>query len=36
METLPEDPFETVKARVVGGDESQVFGSRGGEQEGVG
>ena len=25
METLAEDPFETVKARIVGGDERQVF-----------
>ena len=24
METFPEDPFETVKTRIVGGDESQV------------
>ena len=24
METFPEDPFETVKARIVGGDERQV------------
>ena len=23
METFPEDPFETVKARIVGGDERQ-------------
>ena len=30
METFPEDPFETVKARIVGGDERQVVGSRGG------
>ena len=26
METFPEDPFETVKARIVGGDERQVVG----------
>ena len=26
METFPEDPFETVKARIVGGDEKQVVG----------
>ena len=26
METFPEDPFETVKARIVGGDERQVDG----------
>ena len=25
METFPEDPFETVKARIVGVDERQVF-----------
>ena len=24
METFPEDPFETVKARIVGGDEREV------------
>ena len=24
METFPEDPFEAVKARIVGGDERQV------------
>ena len=30
METFPEDPFETVKARMVGGVERQVVGvSRG-------
>ena len=30
METFPEDPFETVKARIVEGDERQVVGvSRG-------
>ena len=30
METSPEDPFDTVKARIVGGDERQVVGvSRG-------
>ena len=30
METFPEDPFETVKARIVGGDKRQVVGvSRG-------
>ena len=26
METFPEDPFEMVKARIVGGDERQVVG----------
>ena len=26
METFPEDPFEPVKARIVGGDERQVVG----------
>ena len=26
METFPEDPFETVKARIVGGGERQVVG----------
>ena len=26
METFPEDPSETVKARIAGGDERQVFG----------
>ena len=26
METFPEDPFETVKARIVGGDEKQMVG----------
>ena len=26
METFPEDPFETMKARIVGGDERQVVG----------
>ena len=30
METFPKDPFETVKARIVGGDERQVVGARGG------
>ena len=35
METFPEDLFDTVKARIVGGDERQVVGiSRG--QEGLG
>ena len=30
MVTFPEDPFATVKARIVGGDEGQVVGvSRG-------
>ena len=29
METFPEDPFETVKTRIVDGDERQVVGSRG-------
>ena len=32
METFPEDPFETVKAKIVGGHERQVVGvSRGWE-----
>ena len=32
METFPEDLFETVRARIVGGDERQVVGvSRGQE-----
>ena len=26
METFPEDPFETVKASIVGGDERHVVG----------
>ena len=26
METVPEDPFERVKARIVGGDERQMVG----------
>ena len=26
METFPEDPLETVKTRIVGGDERQVVG----------
>ena len=25
METFPENPFETVKSRIVSGDERQVF-----------
>ena len=29
METFPEDPFEMVKARIVGGDERQVDGVSG-------
>ena len=29
MVTFPEDPFGMVKARIVGGDERQVLGSRG-------
>ena len=29
MESFPEDPFEMVKARIVGGDEKQVVGGRG-------
>ena len=29
METFPEDPFETVKIRIVGGDERQVVGVSG-------
>ena len=33
METFPEDPFETVKARIVGGDET---GGRGLEVDGRG
>ena len=36
METFPENPFETVKARIVGGDERQVVGVWGGGQEGLG
>ena len=28
METFSEDPFETVKARIVGGDERHVGGVR--------
>ena len=35
METFPEDPFETVKARIVSGDERQVIGVLG-ETSGVG
>ena len=37
METFPEDPFETVKARIVSGDERQivVIGG-GGVREGSG
>ena len=27
METFPKDPFETVKARIVGDDERQVVGA---------
>ena len=30
METFPEDPFQMVKARIVGGDERQVVGVSGG------
>ena len=30
METFPEDPFQTVKARIVDGDERQVVGVSGG------
>ena len=30
LETFPEDPFETVKARIVDGDERQVVGVSGG------
>ena len=26
METFPKDPFETVKARIVSGDETQMMG----------
>ena len=33
METFPEDPFETVKVRIIGGDERQVVGVSG---EGLG
>ena len=33
METFPEDPFETMKARIVGGDERQVVGISGGVGE---
>ena len=29
METFPEDPFETVKARIVCGDERQVISEGG-------
>ena len=36
METFPEDPYETVKASLVAGDERQDVGvSRGGWWEGV-
>ena len=28
MEHFPEDPFETVKARIVGGDERHMVGGR--------
>ena len=34
METFPEDPFEIVKARILGGDESQVVKVSGGEGAG--
>ena len=36
METFPEDPFETVKARIVGGDERQVVRVMGGGGRGLG
>ena len=37
METFPEESFETVKARIVCGDERQVVGvSGGGWQQGLG
>ena len=29
--TFPEDPFETVKARIIGGNEGQVVGVQGAE-----
>ena len=35
MKTFPEDPFETVKARIVGGDENRWSESLGG-WEGLG
>ena len=35
METFPKDPFETVNARIVSGDERQVMGVLG-EVTGVG
>ena len=35
METFPKDPFQTVKARIVSGDERQVMGVLG-EARGVG
>ena len=35
METFPDDPFETVNARIVGGDERQVIRVSGG-WEGLG
>ena len=34
METFPEDPFETVKARLVGDDERQVNRSLEGSRRG--
>ena len=34
METFPENPFETVKARIVGGDERQVVRVSGGCRRG--
>ena len=35
METFLDDPFETVKARIVGGDERQVVEVSGGGMGGV-
>ena len=32
METFPEDTFEMVKTRIVGGDEGRWSGSRGGRE----
>ena len=33
METFPEDPFETMKARILSGDERQVMWGGGGQEE---
>ena len=35
METFPEDPYDTVKARIVSDDEREMMGAGGGGDHGI-